>query len=123
MVIITLRISDMTPFVLSEKIKKINNNIPVFLLLYDNSDIYLLGEDRNNLVNIEKVFVWNRDSKIFLTMIKYIEDKINVDNDTKVGLVRVILLVENSVRYYSRYLPALYTEIILQTKRLIQEEH
>ncbi len=56
-------------------------------------------------------------------MIKYIEDKINVVNDTKVGLVRVILLVENSIRYYSRYLPTLYTEIIKQTQRLIKDEH
>jgi hypothetical protein len=67
----------------------------------------------------EKIFVWNRDSRIFLAIAKYFEDKMNAENDTSVGLVRVILLVENSVRYYSRYLPILYQEIIKQTQRLI----
>jgi CheY-like chemotaxis protein len=121
-VIITLRIGDMTPFELIKKIKELNPVIPVFLLLHDNNDIHLLG-DRKDVADFEKVFVWNRDSKIFLAIIKYIEDKINVVNDTKIGLVRVILLVENSVRYYSRYLPTLYGEVIRQTQRLIEEEH
>lgn len=122
MVILTMRINEMSAFELSRKIKSLDGKIPVFLLLYDNNDIILIRNRKDELTGIDKVFVWNRDSKIFLAMIKYIEDKINVDNDAKVGLVRVILLVENSVRYYSRYLPALYTEIIKQTQRLMKEE-
>jgi CheY-like chemotaxis protein len=122
-VILTMRISDMTPFELSSKIKAAKPNMPVFLLLHDNNDLVLLGDKRNRMPDIDRIFVWNRDSKIFLAMIKYIEDKINVVNDTEVGLVRVILLVENSIRYYSRYLPILYNEIMIQTQRLIEEEH
>jgi CheY-like chemotaxis protein len=122
-VILTMRISDMTPFELSQKIKSAVTNMPVFLLLHDNNDLMLLGDKRDRLPDIDKIFVWNRDSKIFLAMIKYIEDKINVVNDTELGLVRVILLVENSIRYYSRYLPILYNEIMIQTQRLIEEEH
>src|SRR5438876_4886288 len=121
MVILTMRINDMPPFELSPKIKSLDSKIPVFLLLYDNNDIILL-RSRKETAGIDRVFVWNRDSKIFLAMIKYIEDKTNVDNDTKMGLVRVILLIENSIRYYSRYLPALYNEIILQTQRLMKED-
>ncbi|MGH2575370.1 MAG: PEP/pyruvate-binding domain-containing protein, partial [Ignavibacteria bacterium] len=123
MVILTMRISDMSPFELAQKIKSVRFTIPIFLLLYDNTDINLIRDKREEMTDIDKVFVWNRDSNIFLAMIKYIEDKINVVNDTKAGLVRVILLVENSIRYYSRYLPTLYTEIIKQTQRLIKEEH
>lgn len=122
LVILTLRIGNMTPFELVRRIKEFYPQLPVFLLLHDNNDIHLLG-DRRETLEFEKIFVWNRDSKIFLAIIKYVEDKINVDNDTKVGLVRVILLVENSVRYYSRYLPTLYTEILIQTQRLVEEEH
>jgi CheY-like chemotaxis protein len=122
MVILTMRINEMSPFELSEKIKAVVPNIPVFLLLYDNNDINFVRKQGYKLTCIDKVFVWNRDSKIFLAMIKYIEDRLNVDNDTKVGLVRVILLVENSVRYYSKYLPQLYTEVIRQTQRIMQEE-
>jgi hypothetical protein len=123
MIILTMRIYDMTPFDLSCKIKEINSTLPVFLLLHDNNDLIQLGDDRDRSAGIDKIFVWNRDSKIFLAMIKYLEDKINVVNDTSIGLVRVILLVENSVRYYSRYLPVLYNEILMQTRRLIEDEH
>ena len=123
LVILTMRINDMTPFELSKKIRSKNSTVPIFLLLYDNAHLQLLHDIKTRLDDIDKVFVWNRDSKIFLAMIKYAEDKRNVDNDTKIGLVRVVLLVENSVRYYSRYLPTLYTEIIEQTQRLISDEH
>lgn len=122
-VIITMRTQNLTPFELAAKIKSINPDLPIFLLLYDNSDIILLNQARDKINVFEKVFVWNRDTKIFLAIIKYFEDKINCENDTSVGLVRVILLVENSVRYYSRYLPLLYTEIIKQTQRLITKDN
>ncbi|KXK45145.1 MAG: phosphoenolpyruvate synthase [Chlorobi bacterium OLB5] len=122
-VIITMRTQNLTPFELASRIKNINLNLPIFLLLYDNSDIILLNQMRDKISIFEKVFVWNRDTKIFLAIIKYFEDKINCENDTRVGLVRVILLVENSVRYYSRYLPILYTEIIKQTQRLITRDN
>lgn len=123
LVILTMRINDMTPFELSKRIRGKNSSVPIFLLLNDNAHLQLLHDIKTRLDDIDKVFVWNRDSKIFLAMIKYAEDKRNVDNDTKIGLVRVVLLVENSVRYYSRYLPTLYTEIIEQTQRLISDEH
>jgi hypothetical protein len=89
------------------------------LLLNNNSDV---GEFENKkLTSIDKIFVWNGDSKVFLAMVKYIEDHINVENDTKIGLVRVILLVEDSARYYSRFLPILYSIVIEQTQHLIEE--
>lgn len=117
--IITIRTQQLTPFELAEKLKNIKPDLPIFLLLYDNSDLTLIDSMRDKLTIFERVFVWNRDSRIFLAISKYYEDKLNVENDTKVGLVRVILLVENSVRYFSRYLPTLYEEIIHQTQRLI----
>jgi hypothetical protein len=55
-------------------------------------------------------------------MIKYIEDKTNVEPDVKLGNVRIILLVEDSVKYYSRYLPLLYTSIMLQTQNLVSDD-
>jgi hypothetical protein len=54
-------------------------------------------------------------------MIKHVEDKINVENDTEYGMVRVILLVEDSAKYYSRYLPMLYHIVLEQTKRIIDD--
>ena len=122
-VIVTMRTQSLSPFELATKIKNIRPDLPVFLLLYDNSDIALVNQIRDKIDIFEKVFVWNRETKIFLAIIKYFEDKRNCENDTRVGLVRVILLVENSIRYYSRYLPILYTEIIKQTQRLITRDN
>jgi CheY-like chemotaxis protein len=123
MVILTMRIDEISPFELSRRIREVNPNIPILLLLNDNTEISLIAEKRDRLASLDKVFVWNGDSKIFLAMIKYIEDKINAIKDTKIGLVRVILLVEDSIRYYSRYLPLLYAEIMKQTQRIISDEH
>lgn len=122
-VIITMRTQNLTPIELAAKLKNIKPDMPVFLLLYDNSDIAFVNQMRDKIDIFERVFVWNRDTKIFLAIIKYFEDKKNCENDTEVGLVRVILLVENSIRYYSRYLPILYSEIIKQTQRLITKDN
>ena len=54
-------------------------------------------------------------------MVKLLEDRVNVDNDTKKGLTRVILIVEDSAEYYSSYLPMLYTLVMEQTKNLIED--
>lgn len=121
--IITMRSQQMSPYELASRLKNIKPNLPIFLLLYDNSDLALIDNMRDKLTIFERVFVWNRDSKVFLAITKYFEDKINTATDTKEGLVRVILLVENSVRYYSRYLPILYNEIIKQTQRLITQDN
>jgi len=121
LVIVMMGIDKTTPIQLSRIIKQIYHNLPVFLLLNNNSDISLF-EDGNKVINsIDKLFVWNGDSNVFLAMVKYLEDMLNVENDISIGLVRVILLVEDSAKYYSRYLPILYSIVIEQTRQLIEE--
>lgn len=79
------------------------------MLVNNNARPGLFSHNENQVnESIERLFVWNGSTKIFLVMAKYIEDKMNLDRDTHLGDIRVILLVENSVRYYSRYLPLLY---------------
>ncbi len=121
LVIVMMGIDKATPLDLSKIIKQIYPNIPILLLLNNNSDIGVFEDGSKKLSYIDKVFVWNGDSKIFLAMVKYIEDKLNVENDTKIGFVRVILLVEDSAKYYSRYLPIIYSIVIEQTQSLIEE--
>ena len=58
---------------------------------------------------------------MLLTIIKLVEDKVNVVADTDQVGVRVIILVENSVRFYSSYLPLMYAEIMRQTSALLSE--
>ncbi|MFW5792635.1 MAG: PEP/pyruvate-binding domain-containing protein [Bacteroidota bacterium] len=121
LVIVMMGIDKSTPIQLSRIIKQIYHSLPVFLLLNNNSDIALFEDGSKNITSIDKIFVWNGDSNVFLAMVKYLEDKANVKNDIAIGLVRVILLVEDSAKYYSRYLPVLYSIVIEQTRQLIEE--
>lgn len=105
----------------SEIIKKEFPYIPIYLLLNNNTDLHYFEELREEKGFIDKIFAWNGNSNIFFAMIKHLEDKINLDNDTRVGLVRVILMVEDSPKFYSRYLPLLYNIVMAQTKRIIDD--
>lgn len=121
MVIMMIGLDDRRPFNLAARIKESFPYLPVFALLNNNENLIALEERRKNMPVIDKIFVWKGDSRVFFTMIKLIEDKINVDNDTRLGLVRVIILVEDAAPYYSRYLPMLYNIVMEQTRRIIDD--
>ncbi|MFH2142689.1 MAG: hypothetical protein ABIJ97_09720, partial [Bacteroidota bacterium] len=121
LVIIMMGVDKKTPVKLSGLIKKSFSYVPVYLLLNNNMDIGIFEQNPEKLINIDRLFVWNGDSKIFFAMIKHLEDRVNLENDTEKGMVRVILLVEDSPKYYSRYLPILYQIVLEQTKKLIED--
>ena len=110
------------PLTLASRLKTAFPSVPILLMVTNNSSYAALDQSRPELRFIDRVFVWNGYSKLFVGMIKYVEDLRNVDADTRTGLVRVILLIEDSVRYYSRYLPVLYKVVQRQTQELIEEE-
>ncbi|HBX53737.1 MAG: pyruvate, phosphate dikinase [Bacteroidetes bacterium RIFOXYA12_FULL_35_11] len=121
LIILMMGTDKKAPFDLAKKIK---TNFPyraVYLLLNNDCDVALLEQNDIPITNFDKVFVWNGDSKIFFAMVKLLEDKINIENDVKVGVIQAILLVEDSAKYYSRYLPTLYNIILEQTQRLIED--
>ncbi len=106
-------------------VAEINNSkprIPVLLLVNNNSDVRFFKLAADLIPAIDRVFVWNGNSNVFLAMIKYIEDKKNVARDTRLGGVRIILLVEDSIKYYSRYLPLLFSSVMTQTQALVSDE-
>lgn len=121
MIIFMMGVDKKMPITLSRKIKKVFPYIPIFILLNNNIDIAIFENDPKAAEAIDRVFVWNGDSKVFFSMIKLVEDKTNLENDTHVGLVRAILLVEDSPKYYSRYLPMLYNVVLEQTRRIIDD--
>lgn len=107
---------------LSKDLRRAAPRTPIYLLLNDNVEVGATDRRRTELLrNFDHIFVWNGNPEIFLAMVQLMEDRANVANDTTVGLTRVILLVEDSIRYYSRYLPILYAEIMKQTARLAKE--
>ncbi|MFC2111177.1 PEP/pyruvate-binding domain-containing protein [Bacteroidota bacterium] len=121
MVIFMVGVDKKVPAIISKKIKKEFPYIPVMLLLNNNSEMIFFTGPKKIDNAFDKIFVWNGDSEIFFAMIKNQEDKINVENDTRKGLVRVILIVEDSAQFYSRYLPMLYKIVLEQTRQIIQD--
>jgi len=121
LIIIMMGVDGNAPLEISKNLKSIFPYIPIFLLLNNNNDIAFFSNKEDLPEIIDKIFVWNGDSRVFFAMVKYLEDMVNVENDTKIGLVNVILLVEDSAKYYSRYLPLLYSSVLEQTKRLIED--
>ncbi len=120
-VILMVGMDKESPLRLSGKIKEFRPDIPVFLLLNQFSNVQYFREILPSLPAIDKLFVWNGDAQIFFAIVKSTEDYANVDDDTKVGLVRVILLVEDSPEYYSKYLPILYSIVFGQVQEIMPE--
>ncbi|MDR2037769.1 MAG: hypothetical protein LBQ60_07590, partial [Bacteroidales bacterium] len=111
------------PFQISKIIREKNPVLPIFLLTNHSADLAYYKERIVKYPTIDKIFIWSGNTKIFYVMVKYLEDRMNVDNDTQVGLIKVILLVEDSEIYYSRYLPLLYSSVQEQTRKLVEEVH
>lgn len=121
LIIFMVGVDKVMPVNLSRELNKAFPYIPIFMLLNNNTDVEFFVAEKQKFAAIDRIFVWNGESKMFFAMIKLLEDRINVDNDTRVGLVRVILLVEDSPQYYSRYLPLLYGIVMEQTRRIIDD--
>jgi CheY-like chemotaxis protein len=124
LIIVMSRLGQAGHIELSRQLRQAEARIPLYLLLNDNVEVGIMDQRRQEFLRYyDNIFVWNGHSEIFLAMIKHMEDRSNVPNDTTIGLTRVILLVEDSIRYYSRYLPILYNEIVKQTERLAAERN
>ncbi len=121
MVIIMMGADTHTPLEMSKRIKSEYSYVPLYLLVNNSIIVNEMEKNPVSIASIDKIFVWNGDPKVFFTMIKLLEDKVNIENDTRIALTRVILLVEDSPKYYSRYLPLLYSSVLEQTKRVIED--
>ncbi|MBT8047533.1 MAG: histidine kinase [Xanthomonadales bacterium] len=119
LIIVLRTLTDIKPAEFSKKARKLCPGIPVVLMAIHHRE---LEQDREEVASAcDNVFIWNGDSKMLLTIIKLVEDRVNVAADTDQVGVRVIILVENSVRFYSSYLPLMYTEIMQQASALLRE--
>lgn len=67
------------------------------------------------------VFCWLGNTNLILSIIKLIEDKMNLDHDIREAGVQMILLVEDSIRFYSSILPNLYGYVLQQSHNFATE--
>jgi hypothetical protein len=117
LIISMAHVGDMNVGEFGRAVAAINPNIPIVLLAGSSRELSILPR-LENLQGIDSVFVWLGDVRLFLAIIKYIEDRLNAEHDAQAAGVKSIILVEDSVQFYSSYLPMLYTEILNQTRAL-----
>ena len=120
LILVMASMADMGVNALARKIKNLRPGRAVVLLALDRKELELAREaiDREA---VDGVFLWTGDSQILLAIFKYFEDRENVDHDIQHGDVRVIIVIEDSTRYYSALLGMLYKELMAQSHSLYSE--
>src|ERR1700690_3534270 len=120
LIVTNLNVGEMNAAQLASEIKQAGLDVPVVVLGYDYREIRNFVE-RNPVTDIERIFLWQGNARILIAIVKFIEDQRNVRHDTRAMGVPVLLVVEDNIRYYSSFLPLIYTELIKQSRRVIQE--
>jgi CheY-like chemotaxis protein len=120
LIVTNLAVGDMNAAQLAAEVRSSGLDVPVVVLAYDYREVKNFIA-RNPITHIERIFLWQGNARILIAMVKYIEDKRNVLHDTRAMGVPVLLVVEDNIRYYSAFLPVIYTELIKQSRRVIQE--
>lgn len=107
-------------FDMAKKIKVEYPNIPIVVLTAFSREVSIkIAQD--DLSGIDYIFSWLGNSDILLAIIKLIEDIRNAEHDINEVGVQAILLVEDSIRFYSVYLPLIYKIIFKQSKAFMTE--
>lgn len=118
LVITMLSVGD--PFDLAKKIKSKYPKKPIVVLTPFSREIsQKIG--KKDLAAIDYIFSWLGNADILLAIIKLIEDRMNVQYDVEEVGVQAVLLVEDSIRFYSSYLATLYKTIFMQSKEFMTE--
>ena len=107
-------------FELAKEVKKRYPLIPV-VLLTPFSKAVTQSLQKEDLSGIDYVFSWLGDTDLLLAIIKLIEDSMNAEDDVKTVGVQTIMLVEDSVRFYSSALPLLYKYILTESREFAKE--
>ena len=120
LVITMSRVGGADPVRFGDAVREIDPDLPIVMLIANELELTRLGHRPHNL-NMDHIHVWQGDARLFLAMIKVIEDSWNAEHDTRVGGVGVIILVEDSLRSRSSLLPTLYSELVEQTRSVMQD--
>jgi CheY-like chemotaxis protein len=120
LIITTPHLADMDAAELARRARADGLDVPVVLLAWDTRELAAFRA-RVDTSGLERVFLWQGDARILVAIVKSVEDRKNAPHDTACVGVQVILLVEDNVRYYSSFLPVMYTELLHHSQRVISE--
>lgn len=113
-------VGELDVFNFSRQMKELCPSTPIVLLISYSREIRR-QIDENDTSCIDQIFCWSSSEDLVIAIIKLIEDKMNADEDILNHGVRAILLVEDSIRYYSTYLPLLYKLVLQQNVESIKD--
>ncbi len=119
LILTALDVGDMNAVELARRARNAGVRLPICLLAYDYRELKEF-RTRHDMSEIERSFLWQGDVRILLAIVKYIEDKLNVEHDSRAG-VPVLLVVEDNVRHYSSFLPVIFTEVMKHSQGVISE--
>ncbi len=120
LVITMLNVGKIDCFEMAKKVKQRHPKIPIVVLTHFSREVSMKLRDED-LSGIDYVFSWLGNAGLLLAIIKLLEDRMNAEHDIEEVGVQGILLVEDSIRYYSSYLPTIYKVIFDQTNELMTE--
>lgn len=120
LIITMLSAEETDTFGLAKRIKSRYPNKPIVVLTPFSRKISF-KVSHEDLSVIDYIFSWLGNADILMAIIKLIEDKMNVEHDVKEVGVQTILLVEDSIRFYSSYLPNIYKIIFKQSLKFMTE--
>ena len=107
-------------FPLAHAMKENGSTVPFVLLMHYSREIRRKVTSQPNS-GVDFVFSWHGNADLILAIIKMFEDRMNADYDIlKVG-VQAILLVEDSIRFYSTYLPEIYKMVLAQSNEFLKD--
>jgi len=119
LVIAATHIGDMSVVDLARELRH-GQRVPVVALAYDARDLAAVT-DVPDAPNLDRAFLWQGDVGILPAIVKYVEDRMNVAVDTGEMGVQAIIVIEDSVRYYSSFLPVIYAELMRHSQSLVPE--
>ena len=120
LIITMYNVGELDVFDFAKAAKQLMPGCPVVLLSSLSKEIYNRIEQHDRS-DIDYVFNWNSSTDLIIAIIKLIEDRMNAPHDVIEEGVRAIMLVEDSVRYYSTYLPLLYKLVLHQNSIAIRD--
>ncbi len=112
--------ADNDAFSVARSIKQAFKDIPCVVLTPFSHGITKRMQNEDLRI-FDYVFCWLGNTNLILSIIKLIEDRMNIAHDIQESGVQMILLVEDSIRFYSSILPNLYSYILAQSKRFATE--
>jgi CheY-like chemotaxis protein len=120
LIITTPHVGDMNAAELGRRVRQEGWDVPVVLLAWDARELQDFAS-RADTSALERAFLWQGDARILVAIVKSVEDHRNVEHDSRTVGVQVIILVEDNVRYYSSFLPEIYTELLHHSQRVVSE--